>query len=85
VVVHALDSAADAPAKVGFVVSRTVGKAVQRNTVRRRLRHAVGGQLDQLAGFDIVVRARPEAADADYARLKSDLDRCCRTLEEASA
>jgi ribonuclease P protein component len=84
-VVHALSSSAAEPAKVGFVVSRAVGKAVQRNTVKRRLRHAVVDHLDQLTGFDLVVRAKPEAAAADYARLKSDIDRCCRTLEEANA
>jgi ribonuclease P protein component len=84
-VLHAIASSASEPAKVGFVVSRAVGKAVQRNTVKRRLRHAIGDQLDQLAGFNLVVRARPESAAADYARLKSDIDRCCRTLEEAKA
>jgi len=84
IVVHAVRTSSESPAAVGFVVSKAVGKAVERNTVKRRLRHAVRDQLGALSGYDVVVRARPEAADADYSRLKADVDRCARTLEEAS-
>jgi ribonuclease P protein component len=84
IVVHARATTPDLPARVGFVVNRAVGKAVQRNAVRRRLREAVRDQLPTLSGHDVVVRARPEAATADYSRLKADIDRCSHQLQEAS-
>ncbi|WP_091061880.1 ribonuclease P protein component [Micromonospora humi] len=64
-----------APRRAGFVVSKAVGGAVVRNTVRRRLRHLVRERLAELpAGATLVVRALPPAADATYARLGADLD-----------
>jgi ribonuclease P protein component len=65
----------DLPARAGFVVSRAVGGAVTRNTVRRRLRHLTRERLGALpAGSTLVVRALPAAADARYQRLADDLD-----------
>jgi ribonuclease P protein component len=62
-------------ARAGFVVSKTVGNAVVRNKVRRRLRHLMRVRLDALpAGVDIVVRALPAAARRTYAELEGDLD-----------
>jgi ribonuclease P protein component len=69
---------------VGFVVSKELGRAARRNLVKRRLRHIVAGRLTDLAGVDLVVRARPEAAVADYARLHIDVDRCLDNLEEGA-
>jgi ribonuclease P protein component len=61
---------------VGFVVSRTVGAAVVRNRVLRRLRHLMAARLDLLpVGSRVVVRAFPPAAAAPSAALASALDR----------
>jgi ribonuclease P protein component len=61
--------------KAGFVVSRAVGNAVVRNTVRRRLRHLVRDRLDRLpAGTHVVIRALPGAGDRPYHKLGADLD-----------
>ncbi|GAB3148580.1 ribonuclease P protein component [Micromonospora sonneratiae] len=63
------------PARAGFVVSKAVGNAVVRNTVRRRLRHLVRDRLAQLPpGATLVVRALPGADELSYARLAADLD-----------
>ena len=68
---------AHAVARVGFVVSRAVGGAVQRNRVRRRLRHLVRERLAELPGaWLVVVRANPAAALASYSELREDLGRC---------
>jgi ribonuclease P protein component len=57
--------------RCGFVVSRRVGKAVVRNTVRRRLREIVRRLLAQLPpGWDLVLSARPAAAAATYLELE---------------
>jgi ribonuclease P protein component len=84
VVVHLLvptpgtpDSTAGAQPRVGFVVSRAVGKAVTRNLVKRRLRHLVREHLSVLPDAALlVVRAQPAAATADYAELGAELERC---------
>lgn len=61
-------------AQVGFVVSKAVGGAVQRNRVKRRLRAIVREELDQIpADSAIVVRALPRAAQGTYAQLQTDL------------
>jgi ribonuclease P protein component len=74
-VAHLLATDADGPPRVGFVVARTVGPAVTRNQVKRRLRHLMRARLDRLRpGTLLVVRALPPAADAGSARLAADLD-----------
>jgi ribonuclease P protein component len=58
--------------RVGFVVGRTVGDAVTRNQVRRRLRHLVAAQLPGTSAVDVVIRVLPRAATAP-AELSADL------------
>ena len=61
-------------ARAGFVVGKAVGNSVVRHRVTRRLRAVVAGELHRLpTSADLVVRARPEAADADSALLRRDL------------
>jgi len=70
---------------VGIVVSGKVGNAVVRNRVRRRLREAFRALLaDGLrpeayprgeASVDVVVIARPSAADVGYRELATSLER----------
>lgn len=64
---------------VGFVVPRSVGGAVVRNKVKRRLRHLVCQRLDALSETHVVVRALPGAQDASWASLADDLDGAVRT------
>ena len=73
-------------ARVGFVVNKSVGNAVARNRVKRRLRHAAGARISLLPdGTLLVVRARPQAASASYEELVSDLDRCLdRSLDSGT-
>lgn len=69
------------PPKVGFVVGKTVGGAVARNAVTRRLRALARERLDRLpSGTLLVVRALPAAASADVGRLAADLDACLDRL-----
>jgi ribonuclease P protein component len=78
VVVHLLVDPARTrmPARVGIVVSRAVGTAVNRNAVRRRLRHLMRARLDRVpTGSLVVIRAQAEAAAAPTAVLAEDLDR----------
>ena len=55
----------DGPTQVGFVVGKTVGNAVTRNRVRRRLRHLAAAELPRTTDpLSVVVRALPRAATA---------------------
>ncbi len=83
-VTHLLVDPDHSPARAGFVVSRAVGSAVDRNRVKRRLRHAVAAQLATLPpGARLVVRAQPAAARSSYDVLAADLERCLRrTLDQ---
>ncbi|MER5304120.1 MULTISPECIES: ribonuclease P protein component [Streptomyces] len=69
------------PTRAGFVVSKAVGGAVVRNTVKRRLRHLMRDRLALLPpGSLVVVRALPGAGDADHALLARDLDAALERL-----
>jgi ribonuclease P protein component len=69
-------AAVTAPATVGFVVSRSIGGAVARNRVRRRLRHLVRARLSGLPpGSRLVVRANPAAVGMPAPALAAQLDR----------
>jgi ribonuclease P protein component len=60
---------------VGFVVNRGVGSAVDRNRVKRRLRHLMRTRVpDVPAGSRIVIRALPAARVATSTILSHDLD-----------
>ena len=60
---------------VGLVVSRSVGNAVVRNSVKRRLRVLAAARLHLLPpGSRLVLRAAPAAAGADSVELGEQLD-----------
>ena len=72
---------ADPDARVGFVVGKSVGPAVRRNQVRRRLRHLMRDRVGGLPpGSRLVIRAQSAAAAADHATLGRDLDAALRRL-----
>lgn len=63
------------PARVGFVIPRTVGCAVERNRVRRRLRHLAFERLGSLPlGASLVIRVLPGGASLTFAALGDRLD-----------
>jgi ribonuclease P protein component len=71
--------------RIGITVSSRVGNAVVRNKVRRRLREALRARLDRLTpGNDLLVIARPAAAQARWQELSTALDvvleRCGATV-----
>jgi ribonuclease P protein component len=72
--VPATGTDADPGPRAGFVVGRAVGNSVVRHRVTRRLRAVVRDELHRLPGTaDLVVRARPDAAEATSERLRRDL------------
>ena len=68
--------------RLGFAIPKTVGGAVVRNTVRRRLRAALDPRRAELVGLDVMVSTSPAAARLSFADLDAELGRC---LEQAMA
>jgi ribonuclease P protein component len=67
--------------RIGLSTPRTLGGAVQRNRVRRRLRELLREQLNATdGGLDLLVIARSEAGGATYSELREAL----RSLLERS-
>jgi len=93
VVVHALrlessagnagdDGDANGP-RIGLIVSKAVGSAVERHRVSRRLRHVAKTFVSGLDPADlIVIRARPSSRDATSSRLERQLG---QALERVSS
>lgn len=74
-VVHTVRDAADEDGpRIGLVVSKSVGNAVQRHRVSRRLRHVARTVIDDLQPTDrVVIRALPGSRHAISARLEQEL------------
>jgi ribonuclease P protein component len=67
--------AADGP-RIGFTTPRTLGKAVRRNRMRRRVREVFRRRWTQLsAGWRIVVNLRAAALDAPLTQIVEDVDK----------
>ncbi len=67
--------------RFGFTVSAKVGGAVIRNRVKRRLREALRSLLPQVAhSWDLVVIARPSAADTGFQELYAEVEKALAYL-----
>jgi ribonuclease P protein component len=67
----------DRAARFGFIVSKQVGSAVVRNTVRRRLKAVCAEALPSVSpGSDVVIRALPNAGGVPFADLRAEVTRC---------
>lgn len=63
----------DVPSLFGFITPRYVGKAHERNLVRRRLRSIVRADEPRvLPGFHVVILARRTVTQASFAALRSE-------------
>ena len=82
---YARPGAEAGPLRMGVIVAKNVGGAVVRNRVRRRIK-AVGWQLaHEVHGLDVVVRALPPAADAQFADLEREVTAAVRRLAAQEA
>jgi ribonuclease P protein component len=64
-----------AESRIGLSTPRSLGGAIQRNRVRRRLRELVRARLERIGpGWDLLLIARPAAGDASQAELGAAID-----------
>jgi len=75
---------APAPARFGFTTPRALGKAVQRNRIRRRLREAVRTQLETApANWAIVFNPRRTVLAAPFEDLRREVGRIFARCKES--
>ncbi len=73
--------------RVGFTVPKALGKSVDRNRIRRRLREAVRHNLGALAethGLDVVFNPKRTALTADYLALEREVERAFEVIRKNS-
>lgn len=71
-----------AESRIGLSTPRTVGGAVARNRLRRRLRELLRARLARIGpGWDLLVIARPAAGEVGHAELAAALDALLKRSE----
>jgi ribonuclease P protein component len=69
--------------RVGLIIAKAVGSAVERHRVARRLRHVARTMLDDLHQSDqVVIRALPGSRHVSSARLEQQLRNSLRRAFE---
>ena len=72
-------------ARLGLVVPRAVGTAVQRNRLKRQIRVAWRGLRPRAAAVDCVVVVRKAAAGSAFRELAGHLEGCLQSLKVLAA
>jgi ribonuclease P protein component len=80
-VLHVLETGAQR-SRFGFIVTKSVGSAVARNLVKRRLRAVCRDIMPStLSGADVVIRALPGSETATWAVLRDEVSAGLRLVE----
>lgn len=61
--------------RIGFSVSKKIGKAVVRNKVKRRMSSVIHSELKNLKrGFNLIFIAKPEISNVSFLDLQKELN-----------
>lgn len=68
--------------KIGFIVNKTVGSAVTRNTVKRKLRGVIHRRFSELPAVDfLIIRAKPAINSATSRQLDEAMSASIQSLQ----
>jgi ribonuclease P protein component len=77
----AIRSATAGP-RIGLTVPKALGKAVDRNRIKRRMREAVRHNLPHLtAAVDVILHPKRSVIDADFAALQQEVSVIFRAVQ----
>jgi len=69
--------------RIGLTVGKVMGKAVDRNRIKRRMREAVRRNLAELtAPVDVILHPRRSVIDLDLATLDREVANLFRTIQK---
>ena len=70
--------------RIGLTVPKALGKAVDRNRIKRRLREAVRRNLPLLTSpVDVILHPRRSVIDADYGLITREVAQIFRSIQAA--
>ena len=71
--------------RVGLTVGKVMGKAVDRNRIKRRMREAIRKNLSTLtAPVDVILHPRKSVIDLDFATLDREVAQVFRAIQKAA-
>jgi ribonuclease P protein component len=79
------DDAEPTTPRIGLTVGKVMGKAVDRNRIKRRMREAVRRNLARLDGLnvDVVLHPRRSVIDLDFAILEREVAQVFASVRKA--
>jgi ribonuclease P protein component len=71
--------------RVGLTAGRVLGKAVERNRIKRRMREVVRANLTLLThNVDVVLHPRRSVLTAEFIGLRTEVEKIFATVEKAA-
>jgi ribonuclease P protein component len=71
--------------RIGLTVGKVMGKAVDRNRIKRRMREAVRRNIAEITSpVDVVLHPRRSVIDLDFRALDREIAQVFRTIQKAA-